>query len=154
MQYESRGNVAMANELVKVLKTQDVGYVRTVRASEQSVRPLSPSLSLRLYKYLLTYIFTWGVRYMVQNIERLKAQLGSLADLVPAATATRPGEETELDEKIRALEESTLASSGLVAEKSVKGKGKGKVVPRKIVFRDTLEEGWVVFPLFFLLNPD
>lgn len=35
---QSRGNAVMSDDLVKVLKTQDAGYIRTQRSVEQGVR--------------------------------------------------------------------------------------------------------------------
>lgn len=39
---QSRGNESLSNDLVKVLKTQDAGYIRTHKAIEQSVRSPPP----------------------------------------------------------------------------------------------------------------
>jgi hypothetical protein len=36
---QSRGNEALPMELVKLLKTQDAGYIRTQIASDESVSP-------------------------------------------------------------------------------------------------------------------
>lgn len=36
---QSRGNESLSDDLVKVLKTQDAGYIRTHRAIEERVSP-------------------------------------------------------------------------------------------------------------------
>ena len=38
---QSRGNESMPQDLVKVLKTQDAGYIRTQRSIEAGVRLLT-----------------------------------------------------------------------------------------------------------------
>ncbi|KAF9056585.1 small-subunit processome [Panaeolus papilionaceus] len=66
---KDRGNAALPTDMVKVLKTQDENYVRTMRASNQ------------------------------KKIDRIKTQLMEMADLVPAESDELEGdlEEEELE---------------------------------------------------------
>jgi hypothetical protein len=50
-------------------------------------------------------------------------------------------EDEELEEQMREAERATLRSAGLLAEEEKNRKGKGRAVPRKIVFKDTREQG-------------
>ena len=44
---QGRGNEPLPNDLVKVLKTQDAGYIRTQKALEEAVRSLADALECR-----------------------------------------------------------------------------------------------------------
>lgn len=111
--YQSRGNVALDMDTIKILKSQDANYIRTQLAIEES------------------------------QVERTKAQLEQLTDLLPSKGAAG-GDDEEVDEaleeNLRKAEEETLVASGLM----MGGKGKGKEVkPRKVkktVFVDSLNE--------------
>lgn len=50
---QSRGNESLPMDLVKVLKTQDAGYIRTQRAIEESVGLSSVLHSFHQYSYEL-----------------------------------------------------------------------------------------------------
>lgn len=49
-------------------------------------------------------------------------------------------EDEELEEKLREAEQATLLAAGLLSDDK-KRKGKGRAVPRKIVFKETRDEG-------------
>lgn len=90
---KDRGNVALPVDIVKVLKTQDSNYIRTVRASG------------------------------LKKIAALKAQLTSLADLVTPKRAGNDGSEDEFDEEeIKTLREAGILPEPPKAKRKGKAK--------------------------------
>jgi len=98
---QDRGNVAMPVDMVKVLKTQDENYIRTMRNSN------------------------------AKKIDRIRAQLCTMADLV------RRDGDVEGEEELAVLEK-----SGILASRKLKGKGKARSMggPKHIVFVEEGEE--------------
>lgn len=125
--YQSRGNVALDMDVVKLLKSQDANYVRTQLAIERS------------------------------QAERTKAQLQQLTDLLPEASSSSSArspavpieedsddEDAALERNLRKAEAETLAASGLLGP-AAKGKGKAAAgrparKPKKTVFVDSRAE--------------
>ena len=70
---QSRGNESLSDDLVKVLKTQDAGYIRTIKAIEQSVRPSLPS------RLSFEFPFVTLIRNL-QRVSRLQQRLNTLLD--------------------------------------------------------------------------
>ncbi|KAJ3998576.1 u3 small nucleolar RNA-associated protein 11 [Lentinula boryana] len=89
---KDRGNTALPTDVVKVLKTQDENYIRTMRVAG------------------------------LKKIDKIKAQLTALADLVPAEDS----EENSLNPE----ELETLEQAGLISSQSKKGS------KRHIIFVD------------------
>ncbi|KAJ7103305.1 u3 small nucleolar RNA-associated protein 11 [Mycena belliarum] len=90
-----RGNVALPQDMVKVLKTQDENYVRTMRAAG------------------------------LKKIDKIKAHLMAMADLLTPGTSEIDGDTDGLD----AGEIETLQKAGILSTR----KGKGRA-PKHIVF--------------------
>ncbi|KAE9400555.1 small-subunit processome [Gymnopus androsaceus JB14] len=96
---KDRGNVALPTDVVKVLKTQDENYVRTMRASG------------------------------LKKIDKIKAQLTALADLVNPSALSEDAEEGSFDPE----EIDVLRDAGIFSSQYRKGKN------RHIVFVDDEE---------------
>ncbi|KAJ7651722.1 small-subunit processome [Mycena polygramma] len=96
-----RGNVALPQDIVKVLKTQDENYVRTMR--------------------------TAGLK----KIDKLKAQLMAMADLMKPGSLENDADTEDLD----ADEIETLQAAGILSKR----KGKGRT-PKHIVFVEDEDE--------------
>lgn len=122
---KDRGNVALPTDMVKVLKTQDENYVRTMRASGLKV---------------CIFIDMELALMLLQKIDKIKAQLTALADLMkPGALGDESNEyEDELDPE----DLETLKNAGIISGKSRKGKGRQ---PKHIVFVDDEEAGMYIF---------
>jgi len=168
--------VALPVEMVKLLKTQDANYVRTQRAVGQNVSrpPFSPSFSspassssFQQLCHLLASELTSPLNFLFrrpQKILRLKAQLATITDLLPGTSSSTPssssnpaaglGSDSEDDEnmsdnELNEAEQATLRAVGLLEaeKKKSKGKGKARATPRKIIFKETKEEGMLEFSL-------
>ncbi|KAJ7193388.1 u3 small nucleolar RNA-associated protein 11 [Mycena pura] len=89
-----RGNVALPQDIVKVLKTQDENYVRTMRAAG------------------------------LKKIDKLKAQLMTMADLLKPASLEVQEDSDELD----ANEVEILQNAGIVPKRKGKGRASKHIV--------------------------
>ncbi|KAI5121153.1 hypothetical protein M0805_007151 [Coniferiporia weirii] len=98
---QDRGNSSLDVDIAKVLKTQDENYIRTMRAVG------------------------------LKKIEKLKAQLTALADLIAPHLAYDDEQEHGLDEE----ELSVLGQAGIVRP-SKKSKGKSKQSSKHLIFMD------------------
>ncbi|KAJ7293108.1 small-subunit processome [Mycena rebaudengoi] len=98
---KDRGNVALPQDIVKVLKTQDENYVRTMRAAG------------------------------LKKIDKIKAQLTAMADLMKPGSLENDEDVDELD----ATEIETLQRAGIIPNR----KGKGRA-PKHIIFVQDAEE--------------
>ncbi|KAI5453555.1 hypothetical protein NCC49_005381 [Naganishia albida] len=124
---QDRGNEALPMELVKLLKTQDAGYIRTQIASDES------------------------------KIAAIREQLHALADLIPSTEETADGEDEseggwdDLDNEDDGMgtdeddiEVEQLLATGVIAPpRENKGKGKqvdGAVNKGHVIFTDDKEE--------------
>jgi U3 small nucleolar RNA-associated protein 11 len=110
----------MPVDMVKILKTQDENYVRTIRSSNAKVG------------YFCVRRERWNLkRAFSQKIDRIKAQLSTMADLV------REGGDVD-EEDLPVLEK-----SGVFVGRKSKGKAKARSVngPGHIVFVEEGEEG-------------
>ncbi|KAJ7246299.1 small-subunit processome [Mycena haematopus] len=96
-----RGNVALPQDIVKVLKTQDENYVRTMRAAG------------------------------LKKIDKIKAQLMAVADLMKPVAPENDEDVNELDPD----EIQTLQEAGIIPKR----KGKGRA-PKHVVFVENEEE--------------
>ncbi|KDQ17695.1 hypothetical protein BOTBODRAFT_29854 [Botryobasidium botryosum FD-172 SS1] len=107
---KDRGNVALPVDIVKVLKSQDSNYIRTVRASG------------------------------LKKIAALKAQLTALVDLVtPGRVANddfKDESEEFNEEEVKTLREAGI----LPEPSKAKGKGKAKAEPNHIIFVDDAKQ--------------
>jgi U3 small nucleolar RNA-associated protein 11 len=117
--WKDRGNKSLPTDIVKVLKTQDENYVRTMRTSNQKVCFL-----------LLDHTHLCSRPYS-QKIVRLKAHLTALADLV------KPLTEDEAYEQLNETELKTLSEAGIISSPSQISKTSAK----HIIFVDNDEEG-------------
>ena len=70
MHVQDRGNVALPTDIVKVLKSQDANYIRTMRTTNAKVRTQ------------LLHPYVYHIHACRQKIDKLKIQLSTLADLV------------------------------------------------------------------------
>ncbi|KAJ9103634.1 hypothetical protein QFC19_004209 [Naganishia cerealis] len=156
---QSRGNEALPMDMVKLLKTQDAGYLRTQIASDESVS-YSTSCSPRHF-----YPFSPTVMPSIsqKKIAAIKEQLHSLADLIPSAEEALSDDDDDLssdgggwddmdaagDEGMHTdeddLEVEQLLATGVIAPPKVQTKGKGKEVEGAaskghIIFTDTKDE--------------
>ena len=106
----------MPVDMVKILKTQDENYVRTMRSSNAKVRSFAPDVSSSLKRFFL------------QKIDRIKSQLSTMADLVHEGGGVN-------EEELPVLEK-----SGVLASRKLKGKTKARSRsgPKHVVF---VEEG-------------
>ncbi|KAJ3750658.1 u3 small nucleolar RNA-associated protein 11 [Lentinula detonsa] len=105
---KDRGNTALPTDVVKVLKTQDENYIRTMRVAG------------------------------LKKIDKIKAQLTALADLVPAEDS----EENSLNPE----ELETLKEAGLISSQSKKGS------KRHIIFVDDDQVGLTGIHIFLARN--
>jgi hypothetical protein len=104
---------------------------------------------VRTYSFFVTFLAD------LQKIQRLKAQLASITDLLPGtstaeASTSAAGLDSDSEDddemgaaELTAAEQAALRAVGLLeAEKKRTGKGKNRAPPpRKIVFKETKEEG-------------
>ncbi|KAH8119897.1 u3 small nucleolar RNA-associated protein 11 [Phellopilus nigrolimitatus] len=104
---QDRGNSSMPVDMVNILKTQDENYVRTMRAAG------------------------------LKKIEKLKAQLTALADLI-APHLLSNGEEGD-DDKLEDEELDVLRQAGIIQE-SKSSKRKSKQASKHIIFVDNEDE--------------
>lgn len=102
---QDRGNEALPTDVVKVLKSQDENYIRTMRLSNQ------------------------------KKIDKLKAQLTALADLLKADLIE--GEDEDLDEE----ELEVLQTAGILASGSETKRKWRESTSKHIIFADDEEEG-------------
>ena len=109
----------MPVDMVKILKTQDENYVRTMRSSNAKVR------SLRVRRG------SWNLKLFSQKIDRIKSQLTTMSDLVHEGGGV--GEE----------ELPVLEKSGVLVSRKLKGKAKVRSLkgPTHIVFVEEGAEG-------------
>lgn len=126
-------------DIVKVLKSQDSNYIRTVRASGLKVHQ-SNDLKLKS-----------GINVeCVQKIAALKAQLTALVDLVTPERAINDDSEEENDE-LDEEEAKTLREAGILPEPSKgKQKGKAKAKSNHIIFVDDAWQGMSYYLSIFL----
>lgn len=121
---KDRGNVALPTDIVKVLKTQDENYVRTIRAA---------GLKVRMLYWLLYYLLT-----ALQKIDKIKQQLMEMADLLRQVSTNN--EPTGMEDSLEKEEIAILKEAGIIDSK-----GKGRSVsyrkPQHIVFVDNEAEG-------------
>lgn len=125
MHIQSRGNAALPTDIVKVLKTQDENYVRTMRAS-----------GIKVYNISLVVILITGS----QKIDKIKSRLTEMADLVK----TQPEDETELNEdELKILREAEILRDS-----------RRKIRSKHILFASSSAEGQNLdfMGLGFLLN--
>lgn len=109
----------MPVDMVKILKTQDENYVRTMRGSNAKVRSFAPDVG-------------WSLkRFFPQKIDRIKSQLSTMADLVHEGGGVN-------EEELPVLEK-----SGVLASRKLKGKAKARSRsgPKHVVFVEEGEEG-------------
>lgn len=119
MHIKDRGNVALPTDIVKVLKTQDENYVRTVRAAGLKVRISYFSIFCNPFtKYL-------------QKIDRLKNKLTEMADLMKPSSL-----DEQAEDDLEQGELQTLIDAGIISGRSRPGR-KGK----HIVFVENEAEG-------------
>jgi len=91
---QSRGNAALPTDIVKVLKTQDENYVRTMRAS-----------GIKVYFFLGYFVFIVNLIRSFQKIDKIKSHLTEMADLVKIQS----DDETELNEdEVKILREAEI----------------------------------------------
>ncbi|KAG1749777.1 u3 small nucleolar RNA-associated protein 11 [Suillus paluster] len=111
---KDRGNVSMPMDMVKLLKTQDEGYVRTTRAN--GLKACS----------LFDQLIPW------QKIEKIKSQLTTLANLIT------PQDDNLEDDGEDALDETdleTLREAGVIPPET-----KRRPPPRHIIFAENETE--------------
>ncbi len=121
---QERGNVAMPLDMVKILKTQDENYIRTMRTRGQKVCVSQSGLARFGFNYLS----------FVQKIDKIKSQLTALADLVTPSLSSDPdGDEECLNEN----EIDILRQAGIFKGRQAPGKGQRS----HIVFVSNEEEG-------------
>jgi U3 small nucleolar RNA-associated protein 11 len=118
---KDRGNVALPTDIVKVLKTQDENYIRTVRTAGLKVC----SASCAIPSYSITS----------QKIDKLKRQLTSLADLIKPTKHHDNVQDNLNDEEFQLLREAGIIS----------GSKKSGRKPKHIVFVDGADEGMFFF---------
>jgi|ERR1700722_4676914 len=119
----------MPVDIVKVLKTQDENYVRTMR---------SAGLKVRSFIHILSQDTN---HRMVQKISKLKRQLTTLADLVkPGSLDRKTTDEGDNDNDLDDNELRILHDAGIVSGSNIKGQGRGKP-PKHIVFVDNEQAG-------------
>jgi U3 small nucleolar RNA-associated protein 11 len=126
---QDRGNTALPVDVVKVLKTQDENYIRTMRHA---------GLKVSVYIYLVTT----SQADRDQKIDRIKEQLTPLADLVRPTTLDSDilmDEGDELDEQ----EVQVLQQAGVLKKPSSKSKGRtsARSASKHVVFTDDLDAG-------------
>ena len=108
----------MPVDMVKILKTQDENYVRTMRSSNAKVSPFVSGARGGNLK-----------RFSSQKIDRIKSQLSAMADLVRG--------DGEADEEELAV----LEKSGVFASRKLRGKARPMNGPKHVVFVEEGEEG-------------
>lgn len=124
---QERGNASLPVDIVKVLKTQDENYLRTMRTAGLKV-----FLCNNQSRATLTYA-------ALQKIDKLKNQLSELADLFKFGE----NEDAEGEDELGENELQILREAGVIATPSTKRKRKsfGSRKPKHLVFVDTLEQG-------------
>jgi U3 small nucleolar RNA-associated protein 11 len=110
---KDRGNVALPVDIVKVLKTQDENYVRTMRSAGRKVG-----------QSRVSQITAFFLPTMTQKIDKIKNQLTAFVDLVKPSDLQMDKQDLEV-----------LNSAGILAGPS---KGTGR---KHIVFVDNEEQG-------------
>lgn len=123
---QDRGNVALPVDIVKVLKSQDENYIRTMRTAGLKVRV--SCFNIHCFAHAL-----------VQKIDKLKNQLSALADLV------KPLDED--DEELGEEEMDVLREAGILPPVSKSKRRRQNYTRAKhIVFAENEDEG--VYPPF------
>ena len=130
MHVQDRGNVALPADMVKVLKSQDEAYIRTMRAMGMKVSRILSAVNAARGLTSASMVF--------QKIEKLKSQLSSLADLLRPGSLDVEIEESNLDEE----ELEILREAGLIAGPSQgRKKSSSKGSAKHIIFAVNAEEG-------------
>jgi len=119
----------MPVDIVRVLKTQDENYVRTMRSSNAKV------------SILCVRCRSWNLKHFSQKIDRIKSQLSTMADLVHEGGGV---DEEELP---------VLERSGVLESQKLKGKAKSHSMkrPKHVVFVEEGEEG-KSHPIFYHMH--
>jgi U3 small nucleolar RNA-associated protein 11 len=115
---KDRGNSSLPVDVVKVLKTQDDNYLRTMRMAGQKVWQ--------------THLTALTLSNLLQKIDKLKAQLTSLADLL--SPLTEQDAQRDMDEK----EIEILRKAGIISSTT---KGSNSKTSRHIIFVENNDEG-------------
>lgn len=113
---KDRGNTSMPMDMVKLLKSQDEGYIRTIKTVGLKVR-CSPSPS--------------SVTHLPQKIDKIKRQLTDLANLVSSGHKV---DDSEDDEPLAEDELETLRAAGVIAPQT-------RAPPKHIIFAEDAAEG-------------
>jgi U3 small nucleolar RNA-associated protein 11 len=127
MHVQERGNVPLPTDIVKVLKTQDGNYIRTMRMVGLKVW----SIWFRSYRFSCSIV--------QQKIDRLKVELSTSADLIRSVVSYTEGDGNDsLD--LDAEELKSLCEAGVIPRSSYTS-ARRKPKPTHLIFVESADEG-------------